>query len=95
MVNAPDTQQTASTPDTLDLVLRKPVTFAKVEVAVLRLSEPSYAQLKAADAAGSAMAGAGLLISLNAGVHMGVVDGMCQRDFQDAMDFFNSFGKSA
>lgn len=81
--------------DNLTLVLRRPVTYAKQEFTEITLTEPTVDQLVKADEQPRPMAQAATLIALNAKVPPGVVALLSQRDFQDAMDFFNRFGATS
>lgn len=84
------TTEPAPLPDTLALELRRPINYAKTEYTVLNLSEPTAGQLIKASKAGNQLEQGALLISLNAAVPMGVVEQMCQRDFEEAAAFFGS-----
>lgn len=71
--------------------LRKPVKFADVEYAALNLREPTAGELSKANKAGDNIDLAIMLISIIAKVPTGVVEQLCQRDFQEANDFLSSF----
>jgi hypothetical protein len=77
--------------DRLSLVLRKPVTFAGKEHTAVELREPDAGELEAASNAKSGVGSLMKLISIVAGVPMGVAEGMCSRDLAQADAFFNTF----
>ena len=80
------------TPDTLTLQLVAPVEFAGVTYESITLTEPTIAQLRKAEKAGSSLDQIASLISLNAAVPAGMVDRLRQRDMEAAADFFGRFG---
>jgi hypothetical protein len=77
--------------DEKTIVLRKPVTFAKVDYTKLDLREPTAGELSKATKAGNDVDTAIALISMIAKVPRGAVELICQRDFQEASDFLGSF----
>ena len=77
--------------DTYELTFEAPITFAKVEYASIKLTQPSVKDLRASSKAGNALDQGAALIAFNAKVPPGVVDLMCQRDFERASDFFAHF----
>jgi len=77
--------------DEKTITLRKPVTFAKIEYKTLDLREPTAGELAKATRASGSVDVAISLISMIAKVPRGAVEGMCQRDLQEASDFLGSF----
>ncbi len=82
--------------DTLDLQLSAPIQLANLEpVTVIPLSEPIGKHLAAARKKADDLEHLMLLISLNSGVPLPVVECMKQRDLARADDFFGHFAKVA
>lgn len=77
--------------DSILLQLRKPVTLGSMTYTELSLSEPTLGQLVDSNAAGTPMQQMAALIAVNAKVSPAVVRALCQRDAQDAIDFFGRF----
>lgn len=73
------------------ITLRKPVTFAKTEYTTLDLREPTAGELSKASKHVGNVDAAIALISLIAKVPRGAVEGLCQRDLQEASDFLGTF----
>lgn len=76
------------------ITLRKPVTLGDVPYTKLALREPTGGELeKATNGPGSnTNIGVNLnLISIVAKVPRMVVEGLCQRDLNEAIDFFGTF----
>jgi hypothetical protein len=77
--------------DEKTIVLRKPVTLGGVTYEKLDLREPTAGELAKATKAGGNVDVAIALISLIAKVPRGAVEGLSQRDLQEASDFLGSF----
>ena len=77
--------------DSILLQLRKPVTLGSMTWTELALTEPTLGQLVDSNAAGTPMQQMAALIAVNAKVSPAVVRALCQRDAQDAIDFFARF----
>lgn len=75
----------------LELVLRDPITVGANTFEVLKLVEPTGAQLAKVTKVANEMDSLMLLISLNAKVPLPVVERMRQRDLIRAGDFFGRF----
>lgn len=84
-----------STDETKTLTLRKPIMIGSADKGItydhLDLREPTAGELSKALKAGSNVDVAITLISLIAKVPRSVVEGLCQRDFEEASDFLSSF----
>ena len=73
------------------LVLRKPVSLGGVDYSEIVLREPTAGELSKATRGFQGIDTGIMLISLISKVPKGVVEKMCQRDFQEANDFLASF----
>jgi hypothetical protein len=74
------------------ITLRKPVDLGGVEYATLQLREPTAGELEKASRADSAVGTCINLISAVATMPRAAVEKIGQRDFNEACDFFSSFG---
>lgn len=81
--------------DQLTVILRKPVTIGDLTFDKLDLSEPTAGQLEKASNASSNVGMVINLISAVAVVPRKVAESLCQRDFQEASDFLESFSKTS
>lgn len=81
--------------DTKILNLRKPVTLGEVEYKTLDLREPTAGELERAASANSSVGAVIELTSVIAKVPRRVAEGICQRDFLEASDFFSTFSASS
>lgn len=82
--------------DELVLELRAPIKLGNLdEVSVITLTEPNGAQLLASQRKEVPLEALMLLISLNGGVPIPVVERMKQRDLSRADSFFAHFGEPA
>ena len=85
--------------ETITIALRKPVSLGEGAKAIsydhLDLREPTAGELARADAAGSNVAMVIALISLVSGTPKSAVEKLCQRDFQEAADFFGHFAPAS
>lgn len=79
--------------DELTITLRKPVTIGDLTIDKLELREPTAGQLEKASSAASSVGMVINLISAVAVVPRKVAESLCQRDFQEASDFLESFSK--
>jgi hypothetical protein len=77
--------------DEKTITLRKPVTLGGITYEKLDLREPTAGELSKATKAGGNVDVAITLISLIAKVPRGAVEGLSQRDLQEASDFLGSF----
>lgn len=77
--------------------LIKPIVIGKGEAAVtyadLNLREPMLGELRKANKAGDSYDVLAKLIQLVCGMPEAAVDKLCQRDMEDAADFFGQFSK--
>ena len=78
-------------PDELTVQLRSPVTFADQTYTELHLTEPTVAQLKAAQKPSSGIEQIAVLIQQTAKVPTAVIEKLSQRDFQECASFFVAF----
>jgi len=83
--------QIAEMPDEKTITLRKPVTLGGVTYEKLDLREPTAGELAKATKAGGNVDVAIALISLIAKVPRGAIEGLSQRDLQEASDFLGGF----
>jgi hypothetical protein len=82
--------------DTITITLRKPVTIGELKFENLNLQEPTAGQLEKASNGVTSSVGVVInLISAVAVVPRKVAESLCQRDFQEASDFLNSFNDLA
>lgn len=77
--------------DELVLMLRKPVTIGDIVYDKLELREPTAGELSKAMKAPSTIDTAIALISMVAKVPKTAVEGICQRDLEDASAFLGRF----
>lgn len=77
--------------DEKTIALRKPVALGEVKYEALTLREPTAGELARASESSTDVGVAISLISLVAKVPRGVVEKLCQRDFQEAADFLAGF----
>ncbi len=77
--------------DEMTLMLRKPVTIGDIVYDKLDLREPTAGELSKAMKAPSSIDTAIALISMVAKVPKTAVEGICQRDLEDATAFLGRF----
>lgn len=73
------------------ITLRKPIEFGGITHTQLTLREPTAGELEKAAAATTSVGAVIELTSAIAKVPRRVAEGICQRDFLDASDFFSTF----
>lgn len=78
-------------PETLTLILRKPVTLGDLVFDKLELREPVAKELAKASKSGQGVDIAITLISIIAAVPRSAVELLCQRDLTAASDFLGGF----
>ena len=85
--------------ETITVALRKPVQIGEGAKAIsydhIDLREPTAGELARADTAGGNVAMVIALISLVSGTPKSAVEKLCQRDFQEAADFFGQFAPAS
>ena len=86
-----DQQNAVQLQDEKTITLRKPVSLGGIEYKTLDLREPTAGELAKATKAGGNVDVAIMLISLIAKVPRGAIEGLSQRDLQEASDFLGSF----
>lgn len=75
--------------------LRNPVTLGDVVYDKLELREPVAGEIEKASSTATSSIGSVInLISIVGKVPRRVAEGLCQRDFQEAGDFLDSFSKA-
>lgn len=77
------------------LTLRKPVKVGDVEYDSLELREPTAGELSKANKQADPIDASIMLISLVAKVPRAAVEGLCQRDLEDAADFLGRFSDAS
>lgn len=82
--------------DTIDtsmvLKLRKSISVGTQVWEELKLSEPTVHQLVESSRASTGLESMAMLLQMNAGIPAAAARQICQRDFQEAVDFFGRFG---
>ena len=81
--------------DEITIPLRKPITLGDLVYSELKLKEPTAGQIEKASASTSGAGSVINLISIVAVVPRRVAEGLCQRDFQEASNFLESFNVPA
>lgn len=75
--------------------LRKPVTLGDIVYDKLELREPVAGEIEKASSTATSSIGSVInLISIVGKVPRRAAEGLCQRDFQEAGDFLDSFSKA-